>query len=205
MGLSRTIRRLALRFKPEGTRALGLHAQLEGQLAIEETHFLLTRAAGARTIVEIGSYRGKSCAALALGSAPHGRVTAIDPHLSCEGAGTTGYNAEDEAVFHRTMLRMGVADRVTHIVKTSHEARAGWPDDQPIDFLWIDGDHSYEGLRTDLNDWAELVAPGGLLAGHDYKHREGVRRAWHEYFDGRPGWSKPRFVRSIAWTQRLPG
>lgn len=203
MGFSRTLRRFALTLKPLGREALALHAQLEGQLAIEETHFLLTRASGARTIVEIGSYRGKSCAALAVGSAPLGHVTAIDPHLSSEGAGKTGYNADDEAIFHQTMQRLGVADRVTHIVKTSHDARADWPDDKPIDFLWIDGDHSYEGLRTDLNDWGSLVSPGGILAGHDYKHREGVRKAWHEYFNNNPAWAAPSFVRSIVWTRRV--
>lgn len=206
MSISRSIRKIRLRLKPYGSRALHLHDQLEGQLSIEETHFLLTRARNMRTIVEIGSYRGKSCALLALGSAPNGHVTAIDPHLSTTGAGATNYNAIDERVFHETMTRHNVTDRVLHIVQTSHEARSHWPNDKPIDLLWIDGDHSYEGLTTDLTDWAPLVRPGGLLAAHDYTHRESVRDAWRDYFSIVDGWhaspDKPSRVRSIAWAAR---
>ena len=202
MGLSRSIRRLRLRLRPHGVRVLELHDQLQGQIAIEESYFLYTRAAGMKTIVEIGSFRGKSCTMLALGSAPDGHVTAIDPHLRSEGAGRTNYNAEDESAFYETMHRMDIADRVLHIVQTSHEAHHHWPRDKRIDFLWIDGDHSYEGLLTDLKDWAPLVRPGGLLAGHDYKHRESVRQAWHDYFSVHPEWEPARFVRSIAWTTR---
>lgn len=209
MGFNRKLRRLRVRLKPGGAAHLGLHDSLQGQLAIEESRFLYEAAAGRRVIVEIGSYRGKSCAMLALGSASDdamraGHVTAIDPHLSSAGAGTTNYNAEDERVFNETMQRLGVAERVTHIVKTSHDARAGWPD-TPIDLLWIDGDHSYEGCSTDLADWSGLVKPGGVLACHDYGHREGVRRAWAEHIGAHPErWEPARSVRSIAWTIRKP-
>lgn len=189
-----------------GRTVLALHDQLEGQLAMEESRFLYAAAHDRDTILEIGSYRGKSAAFLALGSTSKrgsggGHVTAIDPHLASEGAGTTNYNDEDEAVFHRTMERLGVQDRVTHIVKLSHDARPDWPD-TPIDLLWIDGDHSYEGCLTDLVDWADLVSPGGILACHDYKHRDGVRRAWTERIASDPAWEPTRFVRSIAWTVR---
>lgn len=138
---------------------------------------------------------------LALGSAPDGRVTAIDPHISIEGAGKTAYNADDERVFHETMARLGVTDRVCHIVKMSVDARAEWGD-VPIDLLWIDGDHSYEGVSQDLNDWAHLVPPRGVLACHDFAHREGVRRAWNERIMNDTNWEPTQFVRSIAWTTR---
>jgi predicted O-methyltransferase YrrM len=37
----------------------------------------------------------------------------------------------------------------------------------PIDFIFIDGDHSYEGLRADWEAWSPLVAPDGIIALHD--------------------------------------
>lgn len=37
----------------------------------------------------------------------------------------------------------------------------------PVDFIFIDGDHSYEGLAGDWNAWRDRVAPGGCVALHD--------------------------------------
>jgi predicted O-methyltransferase YrrM len=36
-----------------------------------------------------------------------------------------------------------------------------------VDLLFIDGDHSYEGVRADFENYARLVRPGGLIAFHD--------------------------------------
>jgi predicted O-methyltransferase YrrM len=38
---------------------------------------------------------------------------------------------------------------------------------RPIDFLFIDGDHSLQGVRLDYEFFAPLVRPGGLIALHD--------------------------------------
>lgn len=38
---------------------------------------------------------------------------------------------------------------------------------RPIDFLYIDADHSYEGVKTDYEMYGRLVRPGGLIAFHD--------------------------------------
>lgn len=38
---------------------------------------------------------------------------------------------------------------------------------EPLDFLFIDGDHSYEGVKADFEAYAPLVRPGGLIALHD--------------------------------------
>lgn len=40
-------------------------------------------------------------------------------------------------------------------------------DGAPLDILFIDGDHSYEGARTDLETYRHLVRPGGLIVFHD--------------------------------------
>jgi len=51
-------------------------------------------------------------------------------------------------------------------------------------FLFIDGDHSYEGVKRDLEAWAPLIGAGALfIAGHDYENNHGeVKRAVDEYF-----------------------
>jgi predicted O-methyltransferase YrrM len=40
-------------------------------------------------------------------------------------------------------------------------------DGNPLDVLFIDGDHSYEGVRADFEQYAPLVRPGGIVALHD--------------------------------------
>lgn len=37
-----------------------------------------------------------------------------------------------------------------------------------IGFVYVDADHSYEGCKSDLRRAWERIAPGGILAGHDY-------------------------------------
>ena len=38
---------------------------------------------------------------------------------------------------------------------------------EAVDFIFIDGDHSYEGLQRDWENWSPLIAPNGVLALHD--------------------------------------
>lgn len=58
------------------------------------------------------------------------------------------------------------------------------------DFVFIDGDHTYEGVKADIAAWWPLVNSGGLLAGHDIDHPRdkrgiwGVRRAVEEHAAG---------------------
>ncbi len=196
-------RRLAVRFGPNGRRLIELHDTLEGLLAIDETRFLYTAPAsiGARTIVEIGSFRGKSAALMALG-APGARLTCIDPH---EPTHFGSFSDDDHAAFMRTIESNGVSDRVTHVRERSHDARAGWPSETPIDFLWIDGDHSYEGAKRDFEDWSTLVRPGGIVAAHDaFRERfPGVLRAWREIVEADARFGPTRRVRTIAWAERV--
>jgi len=51
-----------------------------------------------------------------------------------------------------------------------------------IDFLYIDGDHSYEGVKQDFMTYRRFVARGGIVAFHDIVHHSnyGVDRFWKE-------------------------
>ena len=44
---------------------------------------------------------------------------------------------------------------------------------RPIDFLYIDGNHSYEGCKADILGWSPHVRSGGTILGHDYETQEG--------------------------------
>ena len=63
----------------------------------------------------------------------------------------------------------------------------------PIDFLFIDGCHSYEAVKTDIESWLPHVKAGGVILGHDYLkvasgtgfiwEFPGVAQAVHEKFE----------------------
>lgn len=57
--------------------------------------------------------------------------------------------------------------------------------DEPIDFLYIDGDHSLEGVYTDLYSWVSKVKSGGIISGHDYKDgpKSGMKDYWGNQLD----------------------
>lgn len=56
-------------------------------------------------------------------------------------------------------------------------------DNKELDFLFIDGDHTYEGVKQDYQMYSPLVRKGGLIAFHDIRTVRpdcGVRELWDE-------------------------
>jgi predicted O-methyltransferase YrrM len=150
-------------------RAAGLareHANgVEGWLSEAQGRALFdaaSAATGAGAIVEIGSWKGRSTTWLASGARLAGqRVYAIDPHSG---------SREDPAAdtlneFAANLARNGLADVVEPMVMTSDEAAARIPG--PIELLFIDGDHSYDGVRRDAELWLPRLMDGGTVMFHD--------------------------------------
>ncbi len=55
-----------------------------------------------------------------------------------------------------------------------------------FDFVFIDAEHTYEGVRDDIAAWAPKIVAGGLLSGHDYCAKfPGVKQAVDEFAQGR--------------------
>ena len=47
--------------------------------------------------------------------------------------------------------------------------------DNSLDFVYIDGNHSFVHVAQDINYWLKKIKPGGIIAGHDYKkHKQGI-------------------------------
>lgn len=76
--------------------------------------------------------------------------------------------------------------RVRILRRWSGEA-AEYIADASQDLVFIDADHSYEGVRADMARWAPKVVPGGWLSGHDYGSPRfpGVQQAVDEAYPGR--------------------
>lgn len=62
--------------------------------------------------------------------------------------------------------------------------------DEYFDWIYIDGDHSYEGVLSDLKNWTPKVKKGGAISGHDFDPdlgwdvslKFGVNRAIKDFF-----------------------
>ena len=127
-------------------------------------------------VLEIGSSFGWSTIAFCLGGALH--VTGIDPH------------EEDPRTWDgmaRNMEAYGVADRVTRIRAYSQEALPLLAaEGKRFGLIFIDADHEYPSVRHDLLGSLPLLAPGGLIACHDYFNAPGVQQAVDELFPAGP-------------------
>ncbi len=148
---------------------LGAMRGVEGWLSKEEAELLFALARGVETgcIVEVGSYRGRSTVALALGSQRgHGApVFALDPHEPFTGALGGDFGPEDRAAFYRNMLRSGCYHDVRLINLDSEIVTRGWS--KTVSLLWIDGDHSYQGVSRDFNCWRPHLAPDAQVVFDD--------------------------------------
>jgi len=65
------------------------------------------------------------------------------------------------------------------IRKTSIEASSMF-DNESLDFVYLDGDHSYESAKSDMECWWPKVKLSGVLCGHDFQE-DGIRKALAEF------------------------
>jgi len=72
-----------------------------------------------------------------------------------------------ETGFRRNIQKAGLSEVVTLLNKPNHEAVADIADDS-IRFLYIDGDHTAEGVQRDLDLFASKLRSGAIIAFDDY-------------------------------------
>lgn len=132
------------------------------QVTQRELRCLLDHVNGAKVVVEIGCYEGRTTAALAKQTT--GKVYSIDPFF--RGRLPVCYG---ELIAKAHCRRQGAAN-VQFLKGFSHDIAPTF--DEPIDFLFIDADHTYEAIKKDWSDWAHKVRPGGIIALHDSRLAE---------------------------------
>jgi predicted O-methyltransferase YrrM len=148
------------------------------------------------SMIEIGSYVGESTQVFAK---YFGKVISVDPFVN-------GYDMNDLACHHADfkdvylmfMKNMKPFKNVEHIRKKSDDAILDLKK-QKYDFVYIDGLHTYDQVKKDINNYKDIVKPGGFIGGHDYSgYWLDVVKAVDECF-GKPD----RTFQDASWAKKL--
>lgn len=169
-------------------------SKIPGWMTEAELLWLARTAQTATTVVEVGSWQGRSTLALALAHRhlmtppnPEAVIYAVDTWAGSDehedGKDTkslspdTLYSSFLEHL-HDHLGREVIPQMLPSVQAAEHyhfQLLLGFY--SLIDFCFIDADHSYEHVKADVEAWLPLVrSDGGILAGHDFQH-EPVKQA----------------------------
>ncbi|MGA9752029.1 MAG: class I SAM-dependent methyltransferase [Acidobacteriota bacterium] len=129
---------------------------------------LLTMLRGERprTILEIGTAQGGTLLFWAWAAPKDAEIITVDLHHGPFGGG----HRRSQGWLYR---RFATGRQRIHLVRGDSHATRTWEKVKKLlrgrqaDFLFIDGDHSLEGVETDYRLYGPLVRPGGIIAFHD--------------------------------------
>jgi predicted O-methyltransferase YrrM len=132
------------------------HTQTNGQ----ELECLRQYSHGQKIALEIGTHMGVSARFIAEGLDPEGRLFCVDPWEPRRGRENPCWT-----ICRRELQRNEVISRVVFVQGFSHEIENILPPE--FDFIFVDGDHSYEGLERDWGIVGRHSAAGTVVCLHD--------------------------------------
>lgn len=138
-------------------------------------------------VLEIGTAKGGTLYLWTQAATPDAVIVSVDlPGGEFGGAYPTCRIPFYES-FAREGQKMHLLLADSHLSET-YENVARIFSSRSIDFAFIDGDHTYEGVKADFNQYGPLVRPGGLIAFHDILPRPDlpdiqVDKFWKEIKD----------------------
>jgi predicted O-methyltransferase YrrM len=123
----------------------------------------------------------------------------IDPWKSYDGY-VEHHNPEDQSIMDDCLAhahRRLDGKNCEFIRKTSMEAVKDF-EDESLDFVFIDGNHSFEYVIEDIAQWSKKVRKGGIVSGHDYWNSvdRGAEPKLCQVKDAVDAWTK---TNNISW------
>ncbi len=122
-------------------------------------------------ILEIGTAKGGTLYLWTRAAKPDATIVSVD----LPGGEFGGAYPPCRIPFYKSFARDG--QEMHLLLEDSHQPEtfekvADIFADKPVDFAFIDGDHSYEGVKADFLQYGPLVRPGGIVAFHDILPRD---------------------------------
>ena len=171
--------KLMARHKDNGLKkkfpALNHAFQIATHLTLQERCQLYLFAVDTKAVLEIGSYIGASACCFGAAMKSHkksGQIYCVDTwnnDAMTEGFRDTWEEFQKNTASYKEYIvpirgySINVVSEVASYVKS-------------IDLLFIDGDHSYAGVKSDWNSYKTFLKAGSIVVFHDYGWAEGVKR-----------------------------
>ena len=133
--------------------------------------------------VEVGTWKGRSAIYMAekiKGSQKNIKFYTIDI-FEYEGE-YENFKTDSDSFYEEVLQNIEPVKEFINVLKGCSLDVCNQFEDESIDFLFLDGDHSYEGVKNELELWFPKVKIGGIISGHDYSQPCGVKQAVNEFF-----------------------
>lgn len=155
----------------------------------------LVRLSRGKVVLEIGSRYGASTIGMAQVAE---LVYAVDWHRGDAWHGDEGVG-DSLNLFWAYLAKYDLKDKVVPLVGRSEQLLPMFKQAM-FDVVFVDGDHSYEGVRYDIEHSLPLLKPGGLMVVHDYDRES---RLGPEYAEGDLTLGVTKAVDELRWPMDL--
>ena len=119
-----------------------------------------------RVIVEIGTANGGTLSAWCAVADPQATIISLDLPGGIHGGGYAYWRTFIYRQFAYSKQKLHLIRADSHQQSSLAELKILLPP-EGVDFLFIDGDHTYDGVKADFEMYSPLVRKGGLIALHD--------------------------------------
>ena len=160
-----------------------------GQVKEEILGFLkILKERNPRVVIEIGTAKGGTLFLLSRVAAPNAKIISIDLPDGPFGGGYPEWRMPLYRSFARDDQEIHLIRADSHSPETIQQVEKIL-EDAEIDFILIDGDHTYEGVREDFETYTPYVKNSGIVAFHDIVENTNdmiwqVHRFWEEIKQG---------------------
>jgi predicted O-methyltransferase YrrM len=164
-----------------------IHNNIQGWFTFSALYKLMVERFDNATFVEVGTWKGKSAAFMAVeiaNSNKNIKFYCVDPwNGACEDNNPKAYDCVEvrtNTLYEHFLNNIKPVENYIIPVRDYSVNAVKQFADHSLDFVFIDASHDYENVKLDLNIWYPKIKKDGVLAGHDYI-QFGVKKAVDEF------------------------
>lgn len=161
------------------------YQNIEGWFSYEDIYReVVDRAEDGDLFIEIGSFKGRSSSFMAVEIANSGKNIKFDCIDTWRGAAEHQDIKEviEDTLFDVFKQNMKPVEGHYNAIRMPSVEAAALYDDESIDFIMIDGDHTFEAVCADIAAFLPKMKKGGIMAGDDAWEGTDPRRAAEHMF-----------------------